>query len=172
MEIHYPSAKRCIFAVSFGNFFNISLSFENDLFDPCRVYSSIMNKLRERHFRYLHSDRVKAGDNDSARSVINNNIHPCCSLESSNISTFSPDDSSFHFIVRNCYSVDSHFRNTRYCKSINRRRYNLACLPLCFIMCFFHCFIEKICCIPFYFVSDFLEKIIFCFFCTKTRCTF
>lgn len=89
------SALTCLNNLIVELFLNLS----HNLLDACRMYTSVSYKLMQGKSANLTANWVECRDNNSFRSVVNNNLHASCSLKSTYVSTLTTDDTSLHLII-------------------------------------------------------------------------
>ena len=83
----------------------------NRLFDSCRMNTTIHNQLLKSNPRNLSANRVKTGNHNCLRGIVNNQIYAGQCLQRTDISSFSTDDSALHLIIRKLYDRNGGFRN-------------------------------------------------------------
>ena len=77
------------------------------------------------------ANRIKSGQNNRFRCVVNDQIHTCQSFNGSDVSSFTTDDSAFHFITRKGYYGNRAFGNMVCGTSLNCVRYDVFCFLVC-----------------------------------------
>ena len=112
-----------IYCGSFSGFYNLIvkllLYLGHNFLDACRVNATVSNKLMECQTAYFSSNRIKSRYNDSFGSIGDNNLHTCRSLQGTNISTLTTDDTSFHFIIINMENTHRIFNGCFCCHTLN-----------------------------------------------------
>ena len=87
--------------------FHFFLGFLHHLFNSCRMNTSIHNKFLQSHSGDLSTDRIKRGENNCLRCIINDQIHTGKCLQCTDVTALTTDNPSLHFITwklyhRNC----------------------------------------------------------------------
>ena len=75
------------------------LSLLYHLFDSGWMNTSIYDKFFQCNSCHFSPDRIKAGKDNCFRSIINNQINTGQCFKCSDVSTFSSDNTAFHFII-------------------------------------------------------------------------
>ena len=75
------------------------LDLRHDLFNTCRMDTSVHDKLMERKTCDLSSDRVESRKKNGIRSIVHYDFHTGSSLQGPDVTTFAADDSTFDIIV-------------------------------------------------------------------------
>ena len=75
------------------------LDLSHDLFNTCRMDTSVHDKLMERKTCDFSSDRVEGRKKNRIRSIVHYDFHTGSSLQSPDVTTFATDDSTFDIIV-------------------------------------------------------------------------
>ena len=79
--------------------FKLLLDLRHDLFDTCRMDSSVHNQLVQCKSCYLASYRVESGEKNSVRCIVHDDFHACGSLQSPDVTTLTSDDTALDFVV-------------------------------------------------------------------------
>ena len=72
----------------------------HDLFDAGRMDTAILDKTFQRKTRDFTADRIKARQDDSFRSIINDEIDAGQRFDGTDISAFTTNDASLHLFIR------------------------------------------------------------------------
>src|SRR5574344_461000 len=104
--------------------------FGHNLFNTRRMDTSIADKLMESQTASFTTDRIKRRNNDSLWSIIYNDFNATGSFKCTDITTFTSDDTSFHFVV-----IDMEYRNSILygsfcCHSLNGLYHNFLSLSI------------------------------------------
>ena len=78
--------------------FHLLLHLRYHLLDTSRMDTSVGHKLMQCQTGNFTSNRVECGKNDCFRSIINNDFHTGGCFQSTDITSFTSDDTSFDFI--------------------------------------------------------------------------
>ena len=100
MNTMYTNFKCSSFTLFSHHGLNFLLSLLYHLFNSCRMDTAINNKLLKGYSCDLTAYRVKSGQNNCLRCIINNQINTCHRLKSSDISSLSTDNSALHLVIR------------------------------------------------------------------------
>ena len=130
--------------------------------------SSIRDKFFKRKSCNFPSYWVKTRNCDAFWCVINNKFHTCCSFNSTNISSFSADNSTFHFVSWKCDNRNSHFtcglcRASLKCLSDNLASFLFAIFS-CFIFNLFNKYSSLFLCLIFHFCNKHINRFLFVHF--------
>ncbi len=85
----------------------------------------------QRETRHFAAYRIKAGDRDQIRRIINVQFHTGCLFEAADVASFPTDDPSFHFLAWNCHDRNRSLLCFLLCHSFNSECNN--------VLCFFGC---------------------------------
>ena len=100
----------------------------NDLLDTCRMDTAVSHELVEGQTADLTTHRVESRDDDGLRRIVDNDLHPACCLERTDVSTLTADDTTLHLIIINMEDahrvLDSGLRSD----TLNGLDDNLLCL--------------------------------------------
>ena len=89
--------------------------------------STIGNKLFKSKSCNFTSYRLEAGNRNSFGSIINDKVNTCNCFNCSDISTLTADNTTFHFIVRNCNNRNCCFCSVVSSATLNCTGDNLTC---------------------------------------------
>src|ERR1035438_7928046 len=105
------------------NYLILQLFFDlrHDFFNPRRVNPAIGNQLMQGKTRQLSTNRIKAGKDNGFRGIINNNFDTGSCLKSTNISSFTADDSTLNIIVINVENGNCIFNGMLCGNTLNSR---------------------------------------------------
>ena len=87
------------FALLLDNIFNLFLRLLNHFLNSARMNSSVSYQLFKRTSCNLTSYRVKSRKYNRLRRIVNYQIYSCKRFYRSNVSAFTADYSSLHFII-------------------------------------------------------------------------
>ena len=159
----------CSSLTSFYNLlFQLLLYFGNNLLNTCRVNTSICNKLMQCKTTCFTTYWVKSRNHNSFRCVIYNNFHTTCSLESSDVTSFTSDDTSFYLVViymedRNRVLNGSFSGDALYCFDDN-----LLCLVISINLSLVHYLIDVALGICACLIFETFNKTVSCLICRKS----
>ena len=85
----------------------------DNLFDTCRMNSSIRNEFFHCRSRNFSSHRIEPANDNHSWSIVDDQIASACFLKGTDIATLTADDSSLHFVIRNINGARSAFRGMR-----------------------------------------------------------
>ncbi len=109
------------------------------LLDSGRMNAAIHDELLERNAGDFTTDRIKPGDDDCFRRVINDEIHTGHRLKRADIAPLTPDDPSLHFVVRKLHNGDRCLGDIIGSASLNRADDQFLGLLVGLFLCFrFH----------------------------------
>ena len=117
----------------------------------------------------LSSYRIESRKNDSLRSIVDDEIYSCQSLDGSDVAAFSSDDAALHVVVR-----QADYRNRSLCDlirsiSLDRGRDDLSCPLVCLFLCFAFDANDHVGSVLADLCFEFLKEQMFCFFSCVTR---
>ena len=98
MQTMDTKVDRCTFTGFYDFFFYLFTYFSHYFFDACGVDTSVGHKLMQCQTGNFTSNRGECGKNDCFRSIINNDFHTGGCFQSTDITSFTSDDTSFDFI--------------------------------------------------------------------------
>ena len=111
----YTHIHGCCLTVFTDLCFHFFLGFLHHLFNSCRMNASIHNKFLQSHSGNLSSDWIKRRENHCLRCIINDQIHTCKCLQCTDITAFTTDDPSLHFVTWKLYHRNRCLGNMIYC---------------------------------------------------------
>ena len=129
----YTNLQCSSFSLFLHHHFYFFLRLLYHLFDSGRMNTSVHNQFFQRNSCNFTTNRVKTGQNNCLRRIIDNQVYTRHCFQCTDISSFPSDDSSFHFIVWKLYNGNSCFRNMVCCTSLNCGYNILLCLFVCFL---------------------------------------
>ena len=80
-------------------FFYLLGHFRNHFLDACRVNTTVLYQLVQRQTRYLAAHGVKSRESDCSRSIIYDNLHTRSSLQRTDISSLTADDTCLDVVI-------------------------------------------------------------------------
>ena len=98
----------------------------NNLFDPRRMNPAVEDKPLQRRPRNFFADRIKTGNDDRFRRIVNDDIRPRKRFQSADISSFAADYPAFHFVAGQTDGRNRNIAGRFRCKPLNRRNQNIA----------------------------------------------
>ena len=134
--------------------FYFFLCFLHHFFNTSRMNTTIHDQFFKSNSCHFTADRIKSGQNNSLRCIVNDQIYTGQCFQCTDISSFTTDDSSFHLIAWKLYNG-----NGRFCHMVNRTFLN-GCYHIffCFLCSIFFCFafqfFVKFCSINFHFIFN------------------
>ena len=100
------------------------------LLDTCGVDTSVSYQLMESQAADLTSYGIESTDNNSFRGIVNNNLYTCGSLQCTDISTLTTDDTSLHLVVLDMEDTHAVLNGCLSSHTLNGLNHNLACLGI------------------------------------------
>lgn len=85
-------------------FFYFLLCLLYDFFDSCRMDTAIDDQLFKGNTCYLTAYRIEAGQYDRFRRIIDDQLDTGQLLQCPDVSSFTANDSTLHFIIRQLYN--------------------------------------------------------------------
>ena len=118
--------KGCLFSGVLDPLFHFPLRFFDSFFNPCGMNAAITDQFFQGNPGDFPSNRIKTGDKDRFRGIVNNQINPGQRFQGPNVSALPANNSPFHFVVG-----QTHYRNSGFCSMIsstalNRQRNNFT----------------------------------------------
>ena len=131
--------------------------------------TSIADKLMESQTASFTADRIKRRNNDSLRSIVYNDFNATGCFKCTDITTFTSDDTSFHFVV-----IDMEYRNSILygsfcCHSLNGLYHNFLSLSIGVQLGLIHNFVDIASSISLSFILHGFNQSGLCFVCTQSR---
>src|SRR5437016_377110 len=77
---------------------------------PSISWSAVLNEFRQRQPCHLAADVVERADDDDARRVIDDDIHPSAFLEGADVAPLAADDAALHVVAGNVHRADRRVR--------------------------------------------------------------
>ena len=100
MNAMYANLESCGFSLFLDHYFDFLLRLLYHLFDSGGMNTSIHDQLLQRNSRYLTSDRIKSGQNNCLRCIINDQVYTRHGLKGTDVTSLTSDDTSLHLIIR------------------------------------------------------------------------
>ena len=99
-------------------------SFFNHFFNACRMNTPVDNQFLQSQSSHFTTNRVETGQNNSFRCIVNNQINARQCFNSPDITAFTTDNATLHFIIRQGYDGHRRFRYVIGCTSLNSQGNN------------------------------------------------
>ena len=99
MQSVYTQVDSCALTGLDNLIVELLLNLSNNLFDTCRVDTSVANQLMESQTTYLTTNWIETRDYDSLRSIVYYDFNACSCLESTDVTTLATDDTTLYFVV-------------------------------------------------------------------------
>ena len=144
-----------LFALFLDGCVDFLLCFFHHLFDSGRMNTAVHNELFQCNSGDFSSDRIEAGKNHCLRCVINDQIHAGQGFNGADVSSFTSDDSSLHFIVRQVHHRYGGFCHVVGSASLNGAGDDVLGLLVCFFLGFGFNFLDH----DGSFMTDFLLRV-------------
>ena len=122
MDAVYACVKHCTLTRLLDCLFNLTSALLNSFLDTCRVNTSVLNKTLKSKSCNLSAYRIKAGNGDCLRCVVDDKVNTCYSFNSADISALTSYDSALHLIIR-----ERNNRNGRLCSMVSRTTLDGGC---------------------------------------------
>ena len=119
MDSMYPYIHGSILTVFPDLCFHFFLGFLYHLFNSCRMDTSIHDQFLKSHSGDLSPDRIKCGEYHCLRCIINDQIHTGKCLKCTDVTAFTTDDPSLHFITWKLYHRNRCLGNMIHCTFLN-----------------------------------------------------
>ena len=103
MDTMNANFQKSRFALLAHHVFHFFLCFLYHLFDSGRMNPSIHNQTFQCNTRYLSPDWIEARQDNCLRRIVDDQFHARQSLQCTNISSLTSDNSSLHLIIRKLY---------------------------------------------------------------------
>ena len=100
----------------------------HNLLNTCGMDTAVSHQLVKRQTAYLTADRIKSGDNDAFRRVVNDNLDAAGSLQSTDVTSLTTNDTAFHLIVVNMKHADRSLNSGLGSNALNGLNNNLLSL--------------------------------------------
>ena len=78
--------------------FNLLSHFRNYFFNTCRVNTSVLYQLVQSQTSYFTTNRIKAGQHDCFRRIVNHDLDTGCRFQRPDVTAFATDDTAFDFV--------------------------------------------------------------------------
>jgi len=101
------------------DFLNFLGDFGNDFLDSGRMNTSVKNEAFHGFSGDFAAHGIKTGENDSARSVINENSDSSGGFKSTNVTTFAANDAAFHLLIGDGDGGGGRFENLIACVALD-----------------------------------------------------
>ena len=159
----YADSESSLFACFLNFLLNFFLCFFNHFFDTGRMNTTIVNQFFQSNAGNFTTNRIKAGNNNSFRSIVDNQVDTGQSFQSADVTTFTTDNTAFHFIIGQTYNRNSSFCNMVSGTTLDSQRNNLASFLISLILCLLLQILNQHCGLMFNLVLQRLQKLLFSF---------
>ena len=144
VQTMHSDSKGCLFAGFLNLLLNLFLCLFNHFLNAGRMNTTIINQFFQSETGNLAAYRIEAGNNNSLRSIIDNQIDAGKGFQSTDVTAFTTDNASLHLITRELHYGNRSFCNVVCCASLNCGSYIFLRLFVCFFFCFtFQFFVES-----------------------------
>lgn len=106
MQTMNTEVNGCTFTCLNNLVFKLLLNLGNNLLYAGGVYTSVSNKLMQSKTANLTTNRIKSRYYDSLGCIINNNLNTCGSFKSTDVTSFTSDDTTLNLVVINMEHAD------------------------------------------------------------------
>ena len=79
-------------------FFHLLAYFGYYFLDTCRVDTSVLYQLVQSQTGYFTTDRIKTGQHDCFRRIVNHDLNTGCCFQRPNVTPFTTDDTAFDLV--------------------------------------------------------------------------
>ena len=145
------------------------LHLRHHLFDAGRVNTAVSHQLVQGQTTGLASNGVEGRDDDSLRGVVDNNFHAAGSLQGTNVSSFTTNDTALHVIIVNMEHAHAVFHSRLRSHALNGLDDNLLRLGIGIELRLVHNFVDIRLGIGLRLVLQRLHQTGFGFLCTQSR---
>ncbi len=158
----------CAFSRLYDFVVELFLHLCHNFLDACRMDTTVAHQLVQSQATYLAADGVESRDYYCLWGVIDHYFHSACSLKSTDVSSLTADNASFHLIVIDMEHAYRVFYS-RFCRcSLNGLYDNLLCLLVCIEFCLVHYLVDVRGGIGTCLILKTLNKAVLSLFCTKS----
>ena len=134
VQTMHSDSKGSLFAGFLNLLLNLFLCLFNHFLNAGRMNTTIINQFFQSDTGNLAAYRIKAGNNNSLRSIIDNQINAGQGFQSTDVTAFTTDNAALHFIVRQAYYGNGGFRYMVCCTTLNCQGDNFSCLAVSLIL--------------------------------------
>ena len=126
VQADHVRLERRLFAQPMNMTIHVFMGLLDDLLDPRRVDSAVLDQLLERQLGDLAANAVESRDDDDAGRVVDDHVDAGRFLERANVAPLAADDAALHVVVGDVDRAHRHFRRVRRRVPLNRRGEDLA----------------------------------------------
>ncbi len=105
---------------------NFLLGFFDHLFDAGGMDASVENELFERNSRYFPAHRVKTGEDDRFRRVVNDEVNARRRFQRADVSALTADDAALHVVIGQRHDRNRGLGHMIRGATLNRKGYDVA----------------------------------------------
>ena len=125
---------QCTFALLLNGGFYLTASLFNHFLNACGMDSSVSHQFFQCHTGNFPANRFKAGNSDGFRRIIDDQINAGERFNRADISTFSADDPTLHFIIWQLHHRNRCFRSVIRSAALNCLHNNFSCGIVGFVL--------------------------------------
>ena len=152
--------------------FNLFFNFCHNLFDTCRVDAAIGYQLVQSQSADFAAYWIKSTDDDSLGCVINYDFHSGCSFQSTDVTSFTSDDASFHLVIVDMEHCNAVLYGSFGCHTLYGLDDDALCLFVCCEFRFVHNLIDVCLRVALRFICHGLNQSLASLVCTHARYLF
>ena len=145
------------------------LNFCDNFLNACRVNTSVCYQLMKCQAANLTANWVESRNNDCFWRIIYNDFYSCCSLQSTDITTFTTNDATFYLIAINMENTYRVLYSCFCCNSLYSLNNYLLCLLVRIKFGFINYFVDIRSCIQLRLILQALNQTLLCVFRAKSR---
>ncbi|MPM14307.1 hypothetical protein SDC9_60669 [bioreactor metagenome] len=126
MEIAHAGFKHGALALGLNHGVHFPAGLFHHLLNVSGVNAPVGNKLFQRQPGNLPADRLKAGNGNGLRRVVDNQVHAGQGFDGADIAALAADDAALHLVVGKRHHADGHFRHGVRRAALDGLRHHLA----------------------------------------------
>ena len=107
MQTVYTEVDRRTFTYFDNLFFHLFGHFRNHFFDTRGVNTTVLHQLMQGQASYLTTHGVESRKSDRFWGIVYDDLHTGSSFERTDITSFTTDDTTFHFVILDMEHTDT-----------------------------------------------------------------
>ena len=168
MQAMHANRKGCLLASLLNLLLNLFLSLLDHFFNTGRMNTTVVNQLFQSNAGNLAAHRIKAGNNNCLRSIVDNQVNAGQSFQSADIATLATDNAALHLIIRQTNNGNGGLSDMVSSAALNCQRDNLASLSVSIILSLLLQLLDHHCGIMLNLIFERLQQLLLCLVTCQT----